>query len=394
MILNKKTSFYKVCFDSMQLGIIVFDKHKNIVLANNPSAQIFGCRSKDILEKKMDILLQNSNILDEYIKNPVAKKFKLPIDLIGLKLNKKPVFIEFNFGEIEYEGEFYYKVLISDISLRKQKEEKITYLNVQLEEEVKLRNLELEKVIEQLKLSLNKEKELNNLKTKFISLASHEFKTPLSAILSSTELMNKYSNLENIEKRKEHLEKVKIMVSRLNGMLDDFLTLENIELGIIKPDFSFFKISQLVNHISQETSPFLKEKQILTFDIINDETIYHDKKIINIILTNLLYNAIKYSNENSAIKITIRTNINSIYFSVKDNGIGIPENEQNLIYNRFFRAKNALYYPGTGIGLNISKGYINNLNGSISFKSAINKGTTFNVQLPKINSYEKKGTVN
>lgn len=394
MILNKKTSFYKVCFDSMQLGIIVFDKHKNIVLANNPSAHIFGCRSKDILEKKMDILLQNSNILDEYIKNPVAKKFKLPIDLIGLKLNKKPVFIEFNFGEIEYEGEFYYKVLISDISLRKQKEEKITYLNVQLEEEVKLRNLELEKVIEQLKLSLNKEKELNNLKTKFISLASHEFKTPLSAILSSTELMNKYSNLENIEKRKEHLEKVKIMVSRLNGMLDDFLTLENIELGIIKPDFSFFKISQLVNHISQETSPFLKEKQILTFDIINDETIYHDKKIINIILTNLLYNAIKYSNENSAIKITIRTNINSIYFSVKDNGIGIPENEQNLIYNRFFRAKNALYYPGTGIGLNISKGYINNLNGSISFKSAINKGTTFNVQLPKINSYEKKGTVN
>jgi len=107
-----------------------------------------------------------------------------------------------------------------------------------------------------------------------------------------------------------------------------------------------------------------------------------------------LYNAIKYSNETSTIEITIGANIDHIYFNVKDNGIGIPKNEQNLIFNRFFRAKNALYYPGTGIGLNISKGYINNLNGHISFESTINKGTTFNVQLPKIKSYEKESTVN
>jgi len=378
----------------MQLGIIVFDKHKNIVLANNPSVQIFGYSRNGILEKKMDVLLQNNSIIDEYIKNPQANIFKSTIDLIGVKNNKKKVFVEFSFGQIEYEGTFYYKALISDISLRKQNEEKITHLNVQLEEEVRLRNLELEKVIEQLKQSLNKEKELNNLKTKFITLASHEFKTPLSAILSSTELMDKYADLENIEKRKEHLEKVKIMVSRLNGMLDDFLTLENIELGIVKPNFSLFKIKQLANNVSQDTTPFLKKNQILTFDIINDDTVYHDKKIINIILTNLLYNAIKYSNENSTIKVIIGTNTDHIYFSVKDNGIGIPKNEQNLIFNRFFRAKNALYYPGTGIGLNISKGYINNLNGDISFKSIINKGTTFKVQLPKINSHEKESTVN
>jgi len=262
MFLNKKTSFYKVCFDSMLLGILVFDKHKNIVLANNPSAQIFGYGSKDILEVKIDVLLKNLSIIDEFIKYPQASIFKSPIDLIGIKKNKTEVFIELNFGKIEYEGAFYYKALISDISLRKQKEEKITHLNVQLEEEVKIRNQELEKAIEQLKQSLNKEKELNNLKTKFISLASHEFKTPLSAILSSTELMSKYADLGNIEKRKEHLEKVKIMVSRLNGMLDDFLTLENIELGVIKPDFSYFKISHFVNHISKDTSPFLKKNQV------------------------------------------------------------------------------------------------------------------------------------
>lgn len=394
MILNEKTSFYKVCFDSMQVGIIVFNKNKNIVLANTPSSQLFGYQQIEILNEKINNLLKDSTVLDRYIKNPQSKIYKSTVELIGVKKNGEEIFIELSFGKIEYEGAYYYKALISDISKRKQKEEKINHLNIQLEEEVKLRNSELEKLIEQLKISLSKEKELNNLKTKFITLASHEFKTPLSAILSSTELMGKYADLHNIEKRQEHLEKVKIMIHRLNGMIDDFLTLENIEIGVIKPSYAYFKISDLTGAISRNSTPFLKNKQILTFETIIEDTIYHDKKIINIILTNLLQNAIKYSSENSNIIVNISANEANIYFSIKDNGIGIPKNEQNLIFNRFFRAKNALYYPGTGIGLNIVKGYINNLNGNISFKSTENKGTTFNVQLPKINNHEKKGIIN
>ena len=227
MILNEKTSFYKVCFDSMQVGIIVFNKDKNIVLANIPSSQLFGYEQKEILNQKINNLLQDSTILDRYINNPQSKIYKSTVELIGLKKNGKEIFIELSFGKIEYEGAYYYKALISDISKRKKKEKKINHLNIQLEEEVKLRNSELEKLIEQLKISLSKEKELNNLKTKFITLASHEFKTPLSAILSSTELMVKYADLHNIEKRQEHLEKVKIMIYRLNGMIDDILSLED-----------------------------------------------------------------------------------------------------------------------------------------------------------------------
>jgi len=378
----------------MQVGIIVFNKDKNIVLANIPSSQLFGYEQKEILNQKINNLLQDSTILDRYINNPQSKIYKSTVELIGLKKNGKEIFIELSFGKIEYEGAYYYKALISDISKRKQKEEKINHLNIQLEEEVKLRNSELEKLIEQLKISLSKEKELNNLKTKFITLASHEFKTPLSAILSSTELMVKYADLHNIEKRQEHLEKVKIMIYRLNGMIDDFLTLENIEIGVVKPSYTYFKISDLKEAISQNSTPFLKNKQILTFETTIENRLYHDKKIINIILTNLLHNAIKYSGENSNIIVNISANESNIFFSIKDNGIGIPKNEQNLIFNRFFRAKNALYYPGTGIGLNIVKGYINNLNGNISFKSTENKGTTFNVQLPKINNHEKKGIIN
>lgn len=394
MILNEKTSFYKVCFDSMQAGIIVFDKDKNIVLANKPSSQILGYKQKEILKKKIDHLFKDVTIVDNYIKNSKSKIYKSSVELLGIKKNKEEIFIEVSFGKMEYEGAFYYKTLISDISQRKLKEKEINYLNEQLEEEVKQRNNELESIVEKLKTSLNKEKELNNLKTKFITLASHEFKTPLSAILSSTELMGKYADLQNVEKRQEHLEKVKAMIGRLNGMLDDFLTLENIEIGVIKPIYNYFKISDLTGAILQNSTPFLKTKQVIIFESVPDDTIYHDKKIINIILTNLLFNAIKYSNESSNIKVKISVNNANIYFSVKDNGIGIPKNEQNLIFNRFFRAKNALFYPGTGIGLNIVKGYVSNLNGNISFKSAENIGTTFNVQLPKIISHEKENIVN
>ena len=288
------------------------------------------------------------------------------------------------FGKIKYEGEYYFKALIADISERKEKENKITHRNVQLEEELKLRNEELVKVIEQLQHSLNKEKELNHLKTKFIALASHEFKTPLSAILSSTELIVKYADLNSIAKRNEHVTKIKSMIHHLNGILDNLLTLENIESGNIKTRFSNFKFDELLKDIFQNTNPLLKKNQSIKFKNSCKEFIYHDQNIIKIILTNLLYNAIKYSNDDEDITVEISCNAQNIYFNVKDNGIGIPVDEQNLIFNRFFRAKNALYFPGTGVGLNIVKGYVNRLNGNITFQSVENKGTVFKIQLPKI----------
>ncbi|RXP61878.1 PAS domain-containing sensor histidine kinase [Lutibacter sp. HS1-25] len=394
MILNTKTSFYKVCFDSMQLGILVFDRNKNIVLANNPSAKIFGFKPDIILNIKIDDLFKNTNVISDFIKNPQLKKYKSAIELTGCKKNGDPIFVELTFGKMEYEGELYFKILLSDISLRKEKEKQISHLNAHLESELEIRNIELQKLIDQLQKSLDKEKELNNLKSTFLALASHEFKTPLSAILSSTELMSKYADNGNLEKRKEHLSKIKLMIQRLNGMLDDFLTLENIEKGIIQPAYNWFKLSYLSNQISKNTIPFLKDHQVLNVKILNDEEVYHDIKIITIILNNLLSNSIKYSNKNGVINVKISSKKSAIIITVEDYGIGIPKSEQNLILNRFFRAKNAMYYPGTGIGLNIIQGYIANLNGVISFESTENKGTTFKIELPKIICNEKKDITN
>jgi hypothetical protein len=394
MLLNKKSSFYKVCFDSMQLGILVFNHQKNIVLANNPSCKIFGYKKGELAGKNIDELFKYTLLFNDFIKNPKSKKFKSTIEITGKSKKEKSIFLELSFGILNFEGETYYKILLNDINIRKEKEQQIKHLNAHLEGELEMRNKELEKLIVQLQKSLNKEIELNNLKLSFITLASHEFKTPLSGILSSTELMDKYADLGNVKKRKEHLKKVNSMVNHLNAILDDFLTLDNIEKGIIKPSYNFFKISYLKSQILKKTTPFLRNNQVLKVEMLNDDNIYHDIKIITIILSNLLYNSIKYSGENGIVKVTLSSSNSHIIFTVEDDGIGIPKDEQSLIFNRFFRAKNVLYYPGTGNGLNIVKGYVSNLNGKISFKSTENQGTIFNVKLPKITNNEKESIIN
>jgi len=387
-MLKDKKAFYKVCFDSMQVGILVCNSKKEIVLSNNPLSKIVGCSTEDLFGKNTDELFNENSLLDEFIKHPGKVKFKSVIDDYIIKKDFRKIPVELSFGKIEYEKKPYFKILITDITERKNKEIEIDNLNIKLGEQVEIRNVELENAVKKLKASLNKEKELNNLKTKFITLASHEFKTPLSAILTSSELIVKYADLDKTHKRDEHLAKVKMMITHLNGMIDSLLTLENIESGEIIPSYSNFKLSDLINEIITNSKPLLLNNQKINFNNNYNEIIFQDANILKIIISNILYNAIKYSSDNSKIQIEYHLNEKDIQISIEDNGIGIPEDEQSLIFKRFFRARNVGYFPGTGIGLNIVKGYVNCLKGTISFKSVENKGTTFYVQLPKIESYE------
>ena len=384
MLLKEKTAFYRVCFNSMQVGILVCNKNKKIVLANNPLATIFNYSIDEIHDKYADELFLKKNLFDDFIKNPTNKKYKNSLECIGINKNGQKIILELSFGEMIYENKFYYKALIADITERKKKENELNNINVQLEKEVELRNKELEKVIEKLKISLNKEKELNRLKTNFITLASHEFKTPLSAILSSSELIVKYSDLNNTEKINQHLHKIKTLIHHLNKMIDSLLTLENIESGEITPIYSNVNLNDLILEIIENSKSLLFFKQKVIFDKTCNETVYQDKKILKIIISNILYNAIKYSKEDSDINIFCKNTNDFIELSIRDRGIGIPEQDQPLIFERFFRANNASYLPGTGVGLNIVKGYINLLKGNISFKSTENIGTVFCVKIPKV----------
>ncbi|TBN04335.1 PAS domain S-box protein [Hyunsoonleella flava] len=245
----------------------------------------------------------------------------------------------------------------------------------------------LEKKVEertkQLKIALDKEKELNDLKTKFLSLVSHEFKTPLSGILTSSQLLGKYTLSDQQEKRDKHIKTITDKVHFLNNILNDFLSIEKLETGKVNYKFSNFKLSKVLNEVVYNANMLLKEGQKIKYpENIDDLSLFQDEKIMQLVLSNLLHNAIKYSPENTVIDIHIRQNHEYTVFTIKDEGIGIPKSDQKSIFERYFRAENVLNTQGTGIGLNIAKNHIENLGGTISFESVENVGTTFIIKIP------------
>lgn len=236
---------------------------------------------------------------------------------------------------------------------------------------------------EELKMALAAEKELNELKTKFLSMVSHEFKTPLSGILTSTILLNKYKLTEQQEKREKHINTITDKVQYLNTILNDFLSVEKLEKGKINYNFTTFKLSKVLDEVIYNANMLLKDGQKINYpQNIDDISLYQDEKILELSISNLIYNAIKYSSENTIIDIKISQNETTTIFKVMDNGIGIPEKDQKNIFNRYFRAENALLMQGTGIGLNIVKDHLESLNGNIAFESVEHKGSTFTIKLP------------
>lgn len=235
----------------------------------------------------------------------------------------------------------------------------------------------------QLEKALAVEKELNELKTKFLSLVSHEFKTPLSGILTSATLVGKYKKEEQQEKRDKHLLIIKSKVKYLDHIINDFLSIERLEGGIVNYKFSRFPLSKVINEVIYDANMLLKEGHHIEYpEDIDAIFIDFDEKILVLILSNLINNAIKYSAEDTTVYLSAIKNDDTLVITIRDEGIGIPENEQKYIFNRYFRAENALLNQGTGIGLNIVKSHLENLGGTISFTSIENKGSEFTVKIP------------
>lgn len=235
---------------------------------------------------------------------------------------------------------------------------------------------------QQLEEALAKEKELGELKTKFLSLVSHEFKTPLSGILTSAILTGKYTKEDQQENRDKHLKTIQSKVKYLNNIINDFLSIERLESGKVNYIYSNFPLSKVVNEVVYDANMLLKEGQKISYpENIDSIFIDYDEKILELILTNLINNAIKYSSENTTIFLTATTEEDRLILKIRDEGIGIPEAEQKYIFNRYFRAENALLNQGTGIGLNIVKTHLENLGGMITFTSIQDVGTEFVVTI-------------
>lgn len=326
-------------------------------------------------------------------------------DLYGVKKDGSLFPVEAGLNPFKMEGKDYVMSLVIDISVRKETQRQIRELNTQLEDKIKVRTKELRDSVEKLqklnvdleeeinrrkeaekkiKDALQKEKELNELKTKFLSLVSHEFKTPLSGILTSATLAEKYTKEVQQEKREKHLVTIRNKVHYLNNILNDFLSIERLDSGKGQYKYTTFSLKRLINEVIYNANITLKDGQEIIYPRdIEDVNLHQDEKILELILSNLLGNAIKYSPENTVIKFEVSIKDENIVFEIKDRGRGIPEKDQKHIFERYFRAENALLDQGTGIGLNIAKAHLENLNGSINFTSKENEGTSFVVEIPK-----------
>lgn len=401
---------FEILSEAISEAIIVVDASQTIVATNSSALSIFGYKKGELDKKKLEILIPKSfhashdKHFKGFLKQSDKRYMGVGKDLYGAKKGGEEFPVEVGLNPfVIYEKKFV-MALVIDITYRKNVEKEIYELNNKLEKKVKLRTLELDETINKLqdlneqmeveinrrieaetkiKYALKKEKELGELKTKFLSLVSHEFKTPLSGILTSATLLGKYTGSEQQLKREKHINTIKNKVYNLNGIIDDFLSIERIDLGKVNYKFTNFNVSKVVNEVLYDANMVLKSGQKINYPKNIDEySIYQDEKIVELILFNLVRNAVKYSPENTIIDFEVDLNTEKITFKVSDQGIGIPENDQKFIFQRYFRAENVLNEQGTGIGLNIIKSHVDSLGGNISFISKENIGSTFTVELP------------
>lgn len=407
---EKNDNLFNVLFEAASEGIIVVDEKQIIVAGNTAAAHMFGYKQEELLNKPLNILIPvkhrtaHPKHFQGFLRESDNRQMGHGRDLYGVKKNGEEFPVEAGLNPFEMDGRRYVMSLIIDITVRKETQRQIRELNSELEAKIKVRTHELEESISQLqnlnlsleqeikrrkeaenrmKAALQKEKELNELKTKFLSLVSHEFKTPLSGILTSVMLAGKYKLEEQQEKREKHFSTIKNKVHYLDNILNDFLSIERLETGKVNYKFTTFSLSKLVNEVVYNANVTLKSGQEIDYPTnIENITLRQDEKILELVLSNLLSNAIKYSPENTLIKFEVKLQDKKIIFIITDEGIGIPEKDQKHIFERYFRAENALLNQGTGIGLNIAKVHLENLGGSISFTTRENVGTKFFVEIP------------
>jgi len=383
-------------------GIITIDDEGLIESVNPAAASQFQYLPKEIIGKNIKYLMpqpyrrEHDQYLERYNKTREPRIIGIGREVIGLKKDGTTFPFNLAVSEVILHDRVVFTGIIHDLTDLKQAQNNLLELNESLEKKIAERTEELEEAVNglltannklrsnELLLSnaLEKEKELNELKSRFVSMASHEFRTPLSTILSSAALISRYQSSDQNEQRIKHVERIKSAVQNLTGILNDFLSLSKIEEGKEDINLSNIIVKDVCETVIQDVSGLLKEGQKVNY-IPNEISVFTDERILKNILFNLTSNAIKYSKPKGIITINVQQESNKITISVTDNGIGIPLEDQKHLFSRFFRASNVINIQGTGLGLNIVKRYLDLLDGSITFQSAEGIGTKFIVELKK-----------
>jgi PAS domain S-box-containing protein len=390
-----KMESLQALFEYATEGIIIADKSGTIVRANPSSEKLFGYQKDELINQKVEVLIpmryekSHQKHRDGYNKNPHPRSMGKGLDLSGKRKDGQEFPIEISLSHYKSNEEQYVIAFIIDVSERKLAEENIKRVNAELELKVDERTKilketlhELEASKDELSAALEKEKELNDMKSRFVTMASHEFRTPLSTILSSASLIGKYKITEEEDKRHKHVERIKSAVTNMTLILNDFLSAGKLEEGKINVNLVSIKLPIYINESINELSNFLKNGQKVIYNHTGNENFVCDKQFLKNIIINLVSNSSKFSAQSKIIELSTINEGTELKIIIKDEGIGIPKDEQKNLFERFFRAKNATNIQGTGLGLSIVAKYIEILNGTITFESELNKGTQFYITIP------------
>ncbi|MCB0756080.1 MAG: PAS domain S-box protein [Flavobacteriales bacterium] len=504
---------YELVYEIVAQGMIVTNAHGIITKCNESAVHMFGYEETGLVGVNVDELLPEAlrNLhkkhRDDFAEKPEKRRMGNGFELIAQRLDGTRFPVEVSLNHTKIDGELRVVALISDISKRKEAEQKILTVNKELEEGVRQRTQELNEAVKALQESqhlytliaqnfpdgtinvldknfnyifaegkefvrsginrnkviglnyisllpadyrdqveteltrvleglprsfeivargntyimsavplydeeagvnrillvekniteqkraeqdmmnaLKKERELNEMKSRFVSMASHEFRTPLATVLSSVNLLQRHSESGNQEAVVKHVGRIKNSIRNLTSILNDFLSLEKLEQGKIQYRPEEIRLCELVKSVVEDIEAMCKPGQTIELLCGTHTEATLDPQLVRNVLFNLLSNAVKYSGEGTVIKLSVDGTDDELLIKVTDQGIGIPVEEQKHLFERFFRAKNATNIQGTGLGLNIVAKHVELMGGDISYTSKLNEGTTFAITLPRNNS--------
>lgn len=403
---QENTKQLEALFNHATIGIVITGSNGAIVNFNKQAELQFGYAKDEALAKNVELLLPASfqNRHEQYrqgfYQHPQNRAMGAGRDLYARKKDGTEFPVEISLSHYRLYEEIYVLAFVVDITVRKNSEalvlaqkqelEQVTIalqqLNKELEQKVQERTMmlketlsELEKSKEELKEALSAEKELGELKSRFVAMASHEFRTPLSTILSSLSLIGKYTTTEDQDKRDKHILRSKEAIYNMRAILEDFLSLSKLEEGRIEAHFSEFDIQACIKSTVEEMQGLLKPGQQIIHHHHQEQMVRLDPSLLKNILINLLSNAVKFSPANSSITVCSAVDAEGIRVSVKDEGMGISADDLQHLSERFFRARNAQNIQGTGLGLHIVSRYLELMKGRIECYSELGNGTVFTV---------------
>lgn len=345
---ENKNHLFEALFNYASMGIVIANAPGDIILVNPFGQKQFGYSAEEMVGQKVELLIprhlhkKHIGHREGYVKNPLERPMGVGFDLFAVRKDGTEFPVEVSLAHYTNNGERFVIAFISDITIRKQNEIEIKRLNEVLEEKVEERTVQLKETLNKLETSrqelvqsLEKEKNLGELKSRFVTMASHEFRTPLSTVLSSAYLLEKYTTTDEQAKRKKHIERIISSVKMLTDILNDFLSVGKIEEGKVTINPKRVNIKDYIENTIAEIKSILKKGQVVSYEHKGTANVTLDPSLLRHIIINLLSNAIKFSPEETPIFIKSERTGGQLLLSVKDRGIGISKEDQQHLLSVF-----------------------------------------------------------